>query len=143
MPVRSFRLVVHESKGRGNTVVGNANGSIDVVLTGINSIHFKELQTKGVLPHHLLDECYSIFVGAWLYSKKVARWGNNWKAVGAYHSGTPYFNERYQVLIYNQMVQLGLISGQRLAVPPLPKRCHPPAVNDRDSYGATHELPLE
>jgi soluble lytic murein transglycosylase-like protein len=115
-------IVWHESRGKANTVVQNANGSIDVGLAGTNSIHFNELQKKGVAPADLLDECYAIYVGAWMYSQKVYTYGNNWFAVGAYHSKTPYYNQRYQALIYNELVKMGAIKGGLMAVPSLSGR---------------------
>jgi soluble lytic murein transglycosylase-like protein len=115
-------IVSHESRERANTVAKNTDGSIDVGMMGTNSVHFTELQSKGVAPSDLLDECYSIYVGAWMYSQRVFKYGNSWRAIGAYHSKTPYYNERYQVLIYNEMIELGLLVGRLLAVPPLPKR---------------------
>jgi soluble lytic murein transglycosylase-like protein len=100
-------IVIHESRGRASTVSRNTNGSVDVGLTGINSVHFRELQQKGVAPEHLLDECVSVYVGAWTYSKKVFKYGNTWQAVGAYHSETPVYGQRYQTLIYNTMIRMG------------------------------------
>lgn len=115
-------IVRHESRGRADTVMQNSNGSIDVGLVGTNSIHFTELQKKGVAPADLLDECYSVYVGAWMYSQKVFAYGNSWFAIGAYHSKTPYFNQRYQVLIYNELVKMGVMKGGYMPVPPLPGR---------------------
>lgn len=115
-------IVLHESRGRPSTINRNSNGSIDVGLTGINSVHFLELQRKGVAPENLMDECVSVYVGAWTYAKKVFKYGNTWQAVGAYHSETPYYGQRYQVLIYNTMVAMGVLSGPALTVPPLLSR---------------------
>jgi soluble lytic murein transglycosylase-like protein len=110
-------ILVHESRGRPNTVVQNSNGSIDVGLAGTNSVHFKSLARTGVMPADLLDECVSAYVGAWNLSKKIYKYGNTWQAVGAYHSETPTFNARYQALIFNKMIDMGFIAGPKLAVP--------------------------
>lgn len=115
-------IVRHESRGHANTVARNTNGSIDVGLVGTNSVHFDELIKKGIAPAYLLDECVSVYWGAWNYSKKVYKYGNSWMAVGAYHSETPYFSARYQALIYNEMVVMGVLAGPQLLVPPLPRR---------------------
>lgn len=115
-------IVRHESRGRAQTVLRNTNGSIDVGLTGINSVHFAELRKKGVAPEQLLDECVSVYVGAWTLSKKIFKYGNTWKAVGAYHSETAYFNQRYQALIYNELVDMGVLGLGKIIVPALPKR---------------------
>ncbi len=102
-------------------MVHNANQTVDLGLAGINSVHFPELLSKGVAPAHLQDECVSSYVGAWLYSRKVFKYGNGWRAIGAYHSETPYFSNRYQVLIFNELVSMGAYAGPKLPVPPLPR----------------------
>ena len=43
----------------------------------------------------LLDPCKSIYVSAWLVRKKMNKYGNTWKAYGAYHSETPEYQEKY------------------------------------------------
>lgn len=108
-----------ESRGDGRTVTRNSNNSMDVGLVGTNSIHFPELIKKGVAPQDLLDECVALYVGAWMYSKKIARHGNTWRAIGAYHSETPRFNYRYQVMIYNELVSMRILPGPKKQVPPL------------------------
>lgn len=112
-------IVLVESRGNPSVVTNNKNRSVDVGLTGINSVHFPELAQKGITPANLLDECVSVYVGAWKYSKKVYKHGNTWTAVGAYHSETPFYNERYQILIYNKLLNLGVISGSKLREIPL------------------------
>lgn len=112
-------IVLHESRGRASTISRNKNGSVDSGLTGINSVHWDELRKKGVTPENLLDECVSVYVGAWKLSKKVFKYGNTWDAVGAYNSETPYYKNRYSILIYNQMIDMGTLNEPKLAVPPL------------------------
>ncbi|WP_371436237.1 lytic transglycosylase domain-containing protein [Polaromonas sp.] len=107
-------ILVHESFGKPGTVARNSNGSVDVGLAGTNSVHFPELARTGVMPADLLDECVSAYVGAWNLSKKIFKYGNTWQAIGAYHSETPQHNARYQVLIYNKMVDMGYIADQKL-----------------------------
>lgn len=111
-------IVALESRGRKHVVSQNTDGSIDVGLTGVNSVHFPDLIKKGVAPHHLMDECVAVYVGAWKLSQSIFRYGNTWKAVGAYNSRTPYFNERYQALVYNELVNMGVASPPKLLVPP-------------------------
>lgn len=108
-----------ESKMNEKTVTRNSNGSIDVGLGGTNSIHFPDLMKVGIYPEHLLDACVSTYVAAWGLSKKVAKLGYNWYGVASYHSTTPYYNHRYQVLIFNELVALGVVSGKVMKVPPL------------------------
>lgn len=108
-------IVRHESRGKPGLVLSNSNGSVDVGLTGINSVHFPELATKGVAPQDLLDECVAIYVGAWKLSKKMAHHGNTWWAVGAYHSETPMYNARYQRRIWAELKAMGAVQTELVA----------------------------
>lgn len=112
-------IVRHESRGRADVVSRNSNGSMDIGLTGINSIHIPELARKGVAPSQLKDECVSIYVGAWKLSQSMFKYDNSWWAVGAYHSKTPRYNLRYQALIYNELVDMGVMLTPKAYVPPL------------------------
>lgn len=96
----------------------NENGTVDVGIGQHNSMHFKELKRVGVSPEDLKDACIGTYVAAWHLSKSIARHGNTWFAVATYHSATPYFNRRYQVLIRNELIRSGVISGSISKVPP-------------------------
>lgn len=108
-----------ESHGNPRTVTRNKNGSIDVGLGGTNSVHFKELATFGVAPSSLLDACISTYTTAWLLAKAVHKYGETWQGVASFHSTSPYYNARYQILIHNDMVRRGAKAGTLLPVPPL------------------------
>jgi hypothetical protein len=41
--------------------------------------------------------------------------------VASYHSATPYYNHRYQAMLYNELVKSGAVQGGLLRVPPLRK----------------------
>jgi hypothetical protein len=108
-----------ESGLKPNTITRNANGTLDVGMGGMNSSHFQELLNHGIAPAHLLDACVATYVAAWHLKKNLSQHGNTWFGVAAYHSTTPYFNARYQILVYNELVKSGAITGQLRAVPPL------------------------
>jgi len=133
-------ILTVESQMNPNTVTKNSNGSIDVGIAGINSIHFKDLAKVGVAPSDLLDACVATYVAAWKVSKKMARWGNNWFGIAAYHSETPYFNERYQVLLRNQLIRAGALQGSVAPVPPLKRAssAKPASAGMRSTAPAAH-----
>ncbi|MDO9099670.1 MAG: lytic transglycosylase domain-containing protein [Caldisericota bacterium] len=112
-------ILMIESRMNPSVVTRNSNGSIDVGIAGINSIHFKELSRFGITERELMDPCVSTFVAAWKVSRKIAKWGNTWFAIAAYHSETPYFNGRYQIMLFNEMVRAGVVRGTIQNVPPL------------------------
>ena len=115
--LRAILLV--ESGMNPNTINKNANGSIDLGLGGMNSVHFQELAKFGIAPVHLLNACVATYVTAWQLKKQFTQYGVTWFAVGAYHSITPYFNQRYQILIYNQLLKIHALQGTPLPVPPM------------------------
>jgi soluble lytic murein transglycosylase-like protein len=88
-------IVAKESGFRPGIVTTNKNGSRDYGEGGINSVHLPELAKYGWTAQHLLDTCSNLQVVAWRLAKKIARHGNTWTAVGAYHSETPNLRDRY------------------------------------------------
>lgn len=99
----------------------NTNGTRDIGVAQINSIHLPVLQNHGINESHLMDGCVNTYVGAWLLRKQISRYGLNWFGIAAYHSVTPDKNFRYQVLVYNEMVRSGAIQNIAMTVPPLSK----------------------
>ena len=94
-----FAIAKHESRLDPNIEISNRNGSIDVGLAGINSVHLPMLETFGITKEKLLNPCVNLYVAAWLLSKKIQKYGNTWHAIGAYHSETIDKN-----LIYRQKI---------------------------------------
>lgn len=90
----------HESRMQAQALRRNSNGSFDIGLTQINSVHMPALALYGIEPGHLLNGCVSAFVGAWHLRQKMQRHGNTWAAVGAYHSETPQLRDRYALAIH-------------------------------------------
>lgn len=108
-----------ESSFNPKAINRNENGSVDVGIGQMNSIHFRELSKWGIAPKDLFDACVGTYVAAWHLKKQVKQYGNTWYAVGAYHSATPYFNKRYQALVFNALVSMRVYNGPKLSVPPL------------------------
>lgn len=82
-------IAAEESSFRPSIVTNNTNRSVDRGLTGTNSVHLPELAKFGIGASDLFAPCKSIYVAAWLLKKKMNKHGNNYIAVGAYHSETP------------------------------------------------------
>lgn len=96
-----------ESGMRAHVVNHNTNGTIDVGMAQINSIHFPELAQWGITPNQLLDPCVATHVAAWHLKRSLLRHGNTWFGVAAYHSTTPKHNQRYQELVRKEMIRVG------------------------------------
>jgi soluble lytic murein transglycosylase-like protein len=112
-------ILMVESQLNPKAININKNGTRDIGVAQINSIHLPVLQSHGIKENHLMDACVNTYVGAWLLRKQIARYGLNWFGIAAYHSVTPDKNFRYQVLVYNEMVRSGAIQNVAMAVPKL------------------------
>jgi soluble lytic murein transglycosylase-like protein len=112
-------ILAVESGFNSRAVNVNADRSVDVGIAGINSVHFDALAKVGVAPADLLDPCKSTYVAAWFVSQNLRRYGNTWYGYAAFHSKTPYYNHRYQILLANELIRKGVVVGPILPVPPL------------------------
>jgi soluble lytic murein transglycosylase-like protein len=66
----------------------NRNGTRDIGLMQINSIHLPRLLQLGITEERLLAEpCLSVEVGASILAGFIQRFGYNWTAVGSYNVG--------------------------------------------------------
>jgi len=88
----------------------NANGTVDMGMAQINSIHLPELARHGIQSQHLFDPCVASYVAAWLLRKNIDRHGLTWHGVAAYHSLTPEHNQRYQGLLMKALYPDGVAS---------------------------------
>ncbi|KAF2410585.1 transglycosylase SLT domain-containing protein [Pseudomonas antarctica] len=67
---------------------GNSDGSRDIGLMQINSMHLPRLAKQGITEERLLAEpCLSVEVGASILAEFIQRFGYNWTAVGSYNAG--------------------------------------------------------
>jgi soluble lytic murein transglycosylase-like protein len=106
-------IIQVESSFNPNAMNKNVNGTVDVGIAQINSMHFKELRKFGIAPRDLMNGCISSYVAAWHLKKQVTTYGNTWFAVGAYHSATPCLNQRYTGLVWNVLLKWGVVNGPK------------------------------
>lgn len=99
---------IRENPKCDQAIVRNSNNSVDVGCMQINSVHFSELAKYGIAPNDLTVQCKNIFIGAWYYRKKIDKWGNTWRAVGAYHSETGPLRDKYAAEVYRIWLRYGL-----------------------------------
>jgi soluble lytic murein transglycosylase-like protein len=112
-------ILMVESRLNPKAVNYNTNGTKDIGVAQVNTIHLATLEKHGIGEKELQDGCVNTYVGAWLLRKQISRYGLNWFGIAAYHSVTPDKNYRYQVLVYNEMVRSGAIQNIAMTVPPL------------------------
>jgi soluble lytic murein transglycosylase-like protein len=96
-------IAMVESHDNPHAINHNANGSIDIGLMQINSIHLAELNRFGIHRRDLMNACKNIYTAAYLLRQKMRLHGNTWIAVGSYHSETPAERDRYARLVKSEV----------------------------------------
>ncbi|TFZ48669.1 type III secretion system invasion protein IagB [Serratia proteamaculans] len=87
-PELLYAIAQQESALNPNAVGRNHNGSEDLGLMQINTLHLPRLSKLGISREQLNDPCTSIMVGASILADMMKRYGYSWEAVGAYNAGT-------------------------------------------------------
>ena len=103
----------YESKGNERAINRNTDGSIDVGAAQINSVHFGTLARQGIPSRALTDPCVNIYVAAWLLKQKMVKYGNTWRAIGAYHSESPRERDAYARNIQQVLLAWGELPPRR------------------------------
>lgn len=98
----------------------NRNGTYDIGLMQINSVHLPRLAKYGITQTTLMDACASTYVGAWIMSDNIRRFGWSWEAIAAYNVGslnTPArrrIGKKYAGKVYTAY---GKLSGNHQSAP--------------------------
>lgn len=108
-PMMLRAIVWQESHGNAAARHANADGSIDIGIAQINSIHLPALAGYGIAPTALYDGCVNVYVEAWILKQKMVKYGNTWRAVGAYHSETPAKRDAYARSIRQILIRWGAL----------------------------------
>ncbi|WP_150622192.1 lytic transglycosylase domain-containing protein [Pandoraea horticolens] len=97
-------IAYHESSLNPNAQHRNRNGSVDVGLMQVNSVHFAWLERQRIRPDMLWNPSVNARVGAALLRRQIDRYGSVWRAVGAYHSMNPNTGDAYSRVIHDVYV---------------------------------------
>jgi hypothetical protein len=148
----------HESRLQPAALGRNADGSVDLGAFQINSVHLPELARYGIDRAALADGCVCAEVAAWHYRRQIDLLGDNWQAIGSYHSHTParaawYANRIAAILMRWKVMPDGplpfpaereLAPGrpppEPTSAPPLPAAMVDPSVADADRRTAFGEI---
>lgn len=113
-----FRAIVLTEYTKPGQIVKNKNGSVDMSVAGINSIHLPELKRFNIDKSVLVNNtCVNLMVGAWIFAQRMAEVNTNdpkqlWRAIGAYNSKTEKFNLIYQGLVWQNIQRLRIYYPQ-------------------------------
>ncbi|MCP1118268.1 transglycosylase SLT domain-containing protein [Robbsia andropogonis] len=88
-PLLLEAIATVESNLQPNAMHHNANGTRDIGLMQINSMHLPHLKARGIDERRLMAQpCLSVMVAAEILAALIARHGYGWYAVGAYNAGS-------------------------------------------------------
>jgi len=86
-----------ESKTNPNAIHYNTDGSIDVGVMQINSSWNPALLRYGITPSDLRNPCTSVYIGAWVLRQSFNKYGDSWRAIAAYNTGSVDTPAQYQM----------------------------------------------
>ena len=85
----------------------NGRATYDIGLMQINSSNLARLAKMGITENMILNyECANIYVGTFILQEGIASTPDLWQGIGRYNSATPYYNARYQALVWKQLNNL-------------------------------------
>ena len=93
-----IRSIVEVEGGKIGTVSKNSNGTYDLGVMQINTIHLKDIARKypGVGWQELAYKpCINIAVATWILKKRISETDDYWRGVGNYHSKTRKYHDIY------------------------------------------------
>lgn len=110
LPEALIVAVIKTEGGENGVINHNHNGTVDIGIMQVNSIHLPELKKNRITLNTLrYRACTNIEVGTWILRKGFGKWvdyrdaGQWWKAVGNYHSRTHRFNISYQKQVWSNL----------------------------------------
>ncbi|OZA30494.1 MAG: hypothetical protein B7X93_03105 [Hydrogenophilales bacterium 17-61-9] len=98
VPVDLLYAIARVETGNRSRLVSprNKNGTYDIGLMQINSMHLPRLAKHRISEQDLLDKpCLNLHVGASILAEAIARHGYNWVAIGAYNAGSTEKRKTY------------------------------------------------
>ena len=107
LPLPVFRAVLKTEGGWDGLKKINTNGSYDMGVAQINTIHLPEHRKYGMSAQLLVnDSCTNVHVAAYRLRSEINRVPDFWVGVGNYHSRTPHLNRAYQARVRRNMAKL-------------------------------------
>jgi hypothetical protein len=89
------RIATIESSLNPRAINLNKNGTVDIGLMQINSIHLRRLAKIGITQESLKDPEVNIYVAALLLGSHIRKKGYNLDAIGCYHSANSLYKSQW------------------------------------------------
>lgn len=104
-----IRAIVNVEGGKIGTISKNSNGSYDLGVMQINTIHLKDIKKK--YPkigwrELTYNPCINIAIGTSILSQRISGSSNYWLGVASYHSKTPKYRNRYLAKVKSAVADL-------------------------------------
>lgn len=97
-PELLWAIAKTESNFNPQAINSNTNGSTDIGLMQINTIHLEELNNLGISEEMLFIPEVNVDVGAYVLSRCIKKHGENWKAINCYNGRIKRNNYVYKVI---------------------------------------------
>lgn len=108
-----FSIAQTESTFRNGLKSRNSNGSYDLGLMQINTIHLPHFSKHGLNEEALrYDACRNVISAGSLLRQSINKYGYNIDGIGGYHSNTPHLRRAYGRRVienYNHLVNIYFI----------------------------------
>lgn len=108
-----IQAVIKTEGGTTGKISRNTNGSYDMGVMQINSIHLPELARMGITREKVIgDECTNIFVGTFKLREAIDGGADFWHGVSRYHSRTPSKGQVYLAKVAANLRQIIAATSQ-------------------------------
>ncbi|MEJ7745243.1 MAG: transglycosylase SLT domain-containing protein [Luteimonas sp.] len=112
LPIELLQAIAKTEGGQTGTVTRNRNGSVDMGVMQVNSIHLSgaphRFLARGITAQQLInDDCVNIAAGASILRYEIDRASNFWSGVARYHSKTPYYASIYLGKVVRNLRAMG------------------------------------
>ena len=113
LPIELLRAVALTEGGETGTVSRNRNGSVDMGVMQVNSVHLSSaphnFKARGITAQQLInDDCVNIAAGASILRYEIDRAANFWSGVAHYHSKSPYYASIYLAKVVRHLRAMGV-----------------------------------
>lgn len=106
-----------EAKSPIKSVVAEDGGTMYIGAATAARFGLRDLQERGIVSDAANVACSVAETSAWHLAQQVRRFGNSWKGIGAFASDATYFNNRFAILVHNELVDARVLPGPMRSVP--------------------------